>query len=321
VRFLILILTIGTTFVARADLEWAYQTMDESLLPQRDLDIDLQAPRTVPGSTLVRTQEEIDDHWNPPDWFPDNHHAPVPEVVAHGDGPNVRACAACHGFAGAGHPESAHLAGLTVGYITRQMADFRSGAQRSPSGSSAMRHDRSWMNRFDPTDEQIQEAAEWYAGVEVIDWIDEVIEADIVPRTYIGDGRMRHIHPDGGTEPINGRIIEVPQDRDLATARHPYSGFTVYAPTGSLARGEDLATTGANGTTFVCSTCHGTDLNGLGDVPRLAGISPLYTVRQLNDFRNGDRAGTLASLMTLAVANLSDEDIVALAAYLGSLDP
>ena len=78
---------------------------------------------------------------------------------------------------------------------------------------------------------------------------------------------------------------------------------------------------GAKGTTFACSTCHGQDLNGLGDVPRLAGISPLYTVRQLNDFRSGERAGTLASLMTLAVANLTDEDIVALAAYLGSLDP
>ena len=320
-RLLIVLLTLVTTFAARADLEWAYQVMDESLLPQRDLDIDLHAPRMVPGSSLQRSQDEIDDHWNPPDWFPNSHHAPVPEVVARGAGENVRACAACHGFTGAGHPESAHLAGLTVGYITRQMADFRSGATRSPSGSNAMRRDRSWMNRFDPTDEQIQEAAEWYASVEVIDWIDEVIEGDIVPKTYIGDGRMRHIHPDGGTEPINGRIIEVPQDSELATARHPYSGFTVYAPAGSLARGEDLATTGANGTTFACSTCHGQDLNGLGDVPRLAGISPLYTVRQLNDFRSGERAGTLASLMNLAVANLTDEDIVALAAYLGSLDP
>jgi cytochrome c553 len=44
-------------------------------------------------------------------------------------------------------------------------------------------------------------------------------------------------------------------------------------------------------------------------------------VRQLNDFRNGERAGTLASLMALAVENLTDDDIVALSAYLGSLDP
>ena len=301
----------STPLLARADVEWAYQVLDESLLPQRDLDIDLQAPRSVPGSSLQRSQEQIDDHWNPPDWFPDDHYAPVPEVVAHGSGPNVRACAACHGFTGAGHPESSHLAGLSVAYIEAQMADFKSGARK----------ERFWMNGFDATEEQTRIAAEWFAGLEVIDWIDEVIEADIVPRTYIGDGRMRHLHPDGGTEPIDNRIIEIPQDRELATARHPYSGFTVYAPAGSLARGEDLVTTGAGGRTIQCFICHGVDLKGLGDVPRLAGVSPLYTVRQLNDFKNGDRAGSLAPLMTATVMNLTDEDMVAIAAYLALLDP
>lgn len=302
---------MSTSLLARADVEWAYQVLDESLLPQRDLDIDLQAPRSVPGSSLQRSQEQIDDHWNPPDWFPDDHYAPVPEVVLHGAGPDVRACGACHGFTGAGHPESSHLAGLTAAYIEAQMADFKSGARK----------DRNWMNLFDVSEEQTRIAAEWFAGLEVIDWIDEVIEADIVPRTYIGDGRMRHLHPDGGTEPIDNRIIEVPQDRELATARHPYSGFTVYAPVGSLARGEDLVTTGAGGRTIQCFICHGVDLKGLGDVPRLAGVSPLYTVRQLNDFKNGDRAGSLAPLMTATVMNLTDEDMVAIAAYLGSLDP
>jgi cytochrome c553 len=196
------------------------------------------------------------------------------------------------------------------------MADFRSGAERSPSGSSAFRTDRNWMNTFRPTLQQIEEAAAWYASMPVIDWIDEVIETDMAPRTYIGDGRMRHIHPDGGTEAIDGRIIEVPQDWELATARHPRSGFTVYAP-----RGEELVTTGGDGRTMECLTCHGQDLKGFGDTPRLAGISPTYAVRQLNDFRNGDRAGTLGSLMLLAVQNLTDEDIVAIAAYLATLDP
>ena len=305
------ILAMCLSVTVHADVEWAYQVLEESLLPQRDLDIDLQAPRTVPDSSLVRSQEQIDDHWNPPDWFPDDHYAPVPEVVAHGDGPLVRACAACHGFTGAGHPESSHLAGLTVAYIEAQMADFKSGARK----------ERFWMNAFDVPEEQTRIAAEWFAGLEVIDWIDEVIEADIVPRTYIGDGRMRHFHPDGGTEPIDGRIIEVPQDRELATARHPYSGFTVYAPEGSLARGEELVTTGAGGRTIQCFICHGPDLKGLGDVPRLTGVSPLYTVRQLNDFKTGDRAGSLAPLMTATVMNLSDEDMVAIAAYLATLDP
>ena len=302
---------MSTSSLVQADVEWAYQVLDESLLPQRDLEIDLQAPRSVPGSSLQRSQEQIDDHWNPPDWFPDDHYAPVPEVVAYGGGDLVRACAACHGFTGAGHPESSHLAGLTAAYIEAQMVDFKSGARKEGY----------WMNAFDVPEERTRIAAEWFAGLEVIDWIDEVIEADIVPRTYIGDGRMRHFHPDGGTEPIDNRIIEVPQDRELATARHPNSGFTVYAPEGSLARGEDLVTAGAGGRTIQCFICHGTDLKGLGDIPRLTGISPLYTVRQLNDFKTGDRAGSLAPLMTATVMNLTDEDMVAIAAYLASLDP
>jgi cytochrome c553 len=297
---------------ANAQFEWAYQRTDE-VLPSRDLAVDENAPRTVPGSTLVRTQAEIDDPWNPPDWFPNDHHAPVPEIVAHGAGENVRACAQCHGFAGLGHPEASHLAGLPVNYIVRQLSDFKGGR----------RTDRFWMNRFAPflSDEDIRAAAEWYAAIEPRDFIDRVIEAEQVPITYIGDGRMRFIQPDGGTEPIGNRIFEVPQNRELATARHPYSGFTVYAPPGSVARGEALATTGAGGTTIPCAICHGEGLKGLAEVPRIAGISPLYVVRQLNAFRTNERAGGMAPLMTAPVANLSDEDIVALAAYLASLDP
>ena len=88
-KWLVAIITLSATFAAQADLEWAYQVLDESLLPQRDLDIDPEALRTVPGSSLQRTQEQIDDHWNPPDWFPNDHYAPVPGVVSNGAGPNV----------------------------------------------------------------------------------------------------------------------------------------------------------------------------------------------------------------------------------------
>ena len=142
-----------------------------------------------------------------------------------------------------------------------------------------------------------------------------------MPQTYIGRDRLRLIHPDGGTEPIAGRIIEVPQEQALATARYPNARYRAYVPTGSIARGEALVTSGADGRTVACATCHGADLKGMLDTPRIAGISPTYVVRQLNDFKNGDRVGTLSSLMLLAVANLTDEDMVAIAAYLATLDP
>ena len=295
-----------TASAAQADLEWAYQVFEEQLH-----EVDENAPRSVPGSTESYTQVEIDDLWNPPDWFPDDH-APLPEVVARGAGENVRACASCHLTSGMGHPESSQLAGLPVGYMMRQMADFESGA----------RTDRFWMNGFAEaiSDEDALAAAEYYAAIEPIDWVD-VIESDTVPRNYIGDGRMRFRHPDGGTEPLGNRILEFPQDRELATARHPYTGFVAYAPVGSIARGEELATTGGGGRTIQCTICHGEGLTGLAEIPGIAGASPIYTVRQLNDIKTGARSGPMTALMIATVANLTEEDIVALAAYLASLDP
>ena len=118
-----------------------------------------------------------------------------------------------------------------------------------------------------------------------------------------------------------GFDLEVPQNRAMVESRHPYVGFTVYAPAGSVARGEDLVVTGASGKTVACSICHGEGLTGLGDVPRLAGLSPLYVVRQLYEFQIGDRTGSLGALMNASVANLTEEDIVDIAAYLATLDP
>lgn len=288
--------------------EWAYPVQDDVVVPSP---IDENMPRTVPGSDRSYTQAQIDNHWTPPDWFPDDH-APLPDVVVNGAGPHVRACAACHLTSGAGHPESSHLAGLPVNYMLRQMADFKSGA----------RVDRYWMNEFAAviTDAASREAAEYFAALEPAEWVD-VVETDTVPTTYAGDGRMRFVHPNGGTEPLGHRIIELPIDPELATARHPYSGFTAYVPLGSLARGETLATTGDGGKTIPCAICHGEGLKGLGDVPRIAGISPLYTVRQLYDFQGKSRTGTSAALMGETVVNLSIDDMIALAAYLASLDP
>jgi len=286
--------------------EWAYQVVE--FVPPSE--IDIHAPRTVPGSTRSYSQEEIDDDWNPPDWFPDDH-AELPQIVARGPG-NVRACAACHLTSGMGHPESSQLAGLPVAYFMRQMADYMSGARK----------DRYWMNDFAQalSDEDIREAAEYYAAIEPIDWV-EVIEAETVPRSYTGDGRMRFRHPDGGVEPLGRRIIELPQNKELVTAKHPYSGFIAYVPVGSVARGEELVGTGGAGKTIACSICHGADLKGLGEVPGIRGVSPLYTVRQLNDIQTSDRAGIQSALMQPTVINLTEDDIIAVAAYLASLDP
>ena len=145
----------------------------------------------------------------------------------------------------------------------------------------------------------------------------------MVPKTFIGQGRMRFVDPQakGEMEAIGGRIIIVPEDEDLARRRDPRSGFIAYVPPGSVAQGKALAETGGNGKTVACAICHGEGLKGLANVPRLAGVHPIYLVRQLYHFREGSRKGADSALMTRPVAKLTDEDIVNLAAYASSLSP
>jgi hypothetical protein len=92
-------------------------------------------PKQVPGSSLHLTRKQISDPGNPPDWFPDEH-PPMPQVVAHGGGPGVRACIICHLPTGLGHPENSRVPGGTATYLLRQLADFRSGARNGAAAGT-----------------------------------------------------------------------------------------------------------------------------------------------------------------------------------------
>ena len=72
------------------------------------------------GSTAAFTATQINDPFAPPDWYP-NEHPPMPETVAHGRKPDLRACGQCHLPHGLGHPESSGIAGLPADYIVEQM--------------------------------------------------------------------------------------------------------------------------------------------------------------------------------------------------------
>ena len=62
-------------------------------------------------------------------------------------------------------------------------------------------------------------------------------------------------------------------------------------------------------------------MKGLANVPRLAGLHPIYVARQLHLFKDGDRTGPDAPLMKKPVAALTDADILNISAYLASLPP
>jgi len=284
--------------------DWAFPVTDKVQPPSTQE----TAPKSPPGSTKSYTRAQIDDLSNPPDWYPDMH-PPMPPVIAHGT--KTFACGSCHLPTGTGHDESAYLAAIPIPYFVQQMADFKSGARKGfgvmPTISQAL------------SDDEVQSAASYFASLQARPWV-RVIETDTVPKTFVAPGNIRLKLPNGGTEPIGSRIVELPEDEEAALNRNPRSGFVAYVPTGSIAKGKTLVSTGDDKTTQ-CAVCHGETLRGLGDAPSIAGHHANYIVRQLYFFQDGSRSGPSAALMQGVVQNLGVEDMVAIAAYLASLAP
>ena len=288
------------------DIPWAFPIRDK-VQPVID---ERSGPQHVPGSAESYTQDQIDDFTNPPDWFPDEH-APMPKVVAHGAEGGVLGCISCHLASGLGHPESANLAGVSAAYIQRQLSDFKAGNRMGEAMNDMAKN---------LSDEDARQASEWFAALKPKVW-QPVVETDRVPKTFINQHLMRMPLPGGGDEPIGNRIIELPQDISRAESRDPHSGFIAYVPKGSLAKGKELVTTGGNGKTIQCAICHGPSLSGLAEVPAIAGHSPLYLFRQLYYFKDGSRHGVMGALMKGVVAQMTQDDMLTIAAYVGSLPP
>lgn len=268
-----------------------------------------QGDLAVAGSDQAYTQVQIDHKFGAPDWFPEQH-LTMPHIVQFGKAPKVWACASCHLTSGTGHPESASLAGLDSAYMQGQMQAFADGTRIDYFGH---------MNRMaaQMTVEEIQAASDWFASLTPRTFI-EVVEADTVPTSYIDSTRMRLVtEVETGEEPIDGRIIEIPADPVQVKLRHPVSNFISYVPAGRIARGEALVS-GDNDRTFACAGCHGDDLTGSEIAPIIIGNFGIYTVRQLHGFKSETRISEEASLMTDVVVDLTDQDIVDIAAYLST---
>lgn len=293
---------------AQDKMDWAYP-----VTPKAE-PLDSVRQKQVPGSARKYTQAQIDDPFNPPDWFPDEH-PPMPQIVAHGGAkPAGRACAQCHLPTGDGHPELSSLAGLPAAYIVRQMAAFKNGERKGVRAGVMIAMAKVL------SDAEVKAAADYFAALKPTPGTNKVREADKVPGTYVGAGGMRFALADGVYEPVGSRIIVLPDNAERAVLRDPKSGFTDFVAKGSIARGAALAN-GGDGKTLACATCHGPGLKGLAEVPGITGRPATYIFRQLNDIKTGNRSGSPVDLMKPAVANLTQDDMIALAAFLGSLDP
>jgi cytochrome c553 len=287
-------------------------------------------PRHVDGSRATYSLVDVRDGQNVIDWFPSDH-PPMPTVVEHGPaalGNTTRGCGSCHLPNGKGRPENAPPAGLPVSYFMRQIQDFRNGLRhtadpRKPNTNTMIDLAKAM------TDDEVTAAAQYFSAIRWSPWI-RVVETDMVPKTRIS-GNLFLPTERAKSEPIAGRIIEVPENEAQAeTLRNPHSGFVAYVPVGSIEKGRDLVTTGGMkvvgntivaGKTTPCLTCHGLDLMGVADVPPIAGRSPSYIVRQIWDMQQGTRNGAAAQLMKMAIAKLTEDDLVAIAAYVSSRVP
>jgi cytochrome c553 len=264
-------------------------------------------PMHLPGSMRSYTLAELHSDFNAPDWFPQDH-LPPPRIVLHGHKP-VMACAACHLANGAGAPASASLAGLPKAYIVDQLAAFRGGKR----DNDVMPQEARGLDAAN-----IEQAATYFSSLK-IPHVTQVIETETVPQTH-WHGYALVPNQNGAREPLGERIVEGPVSVKLYELGDGRSGFIAWVPPGSIARGARIAAKGM-GAAQACESCHGTKLQGLGDIPYLAGRSPTYIARELILFREGKRSDPAAAPMRAEASQLTVPEMIDIAAYAASRKP
>jgi cytochrome c553 len=282
---------------------------------------DRDAVHHLPDTTLTFSIKDIANNYAPADWYPGDHPA-MPDIVAHGRKPDVNACGFCHYPNGKGRPNNAGPAGLPAAYILQQIQDFKDGS-RDTADKRKRNEGQMIAIAKALTPEEAQAAANYFASMKWTPYV-KVVEAAMVPKTrYVGGGGglcMPLTGAEAGTEPIGDRLIEIPVNPDeTEPLRDPRAGFIAYVAPGTLKKGQAIVE-GAGGT-LACAMCHGQGLKGNDQFPSLAGRSPSYLARQINDFKHMTRNGPGAKKMLPIVQNLSDDDILAVTAYVASLQP
>ena len=272
--------------------------------------------RSLPGTALTFTRNEADADYGPADWYPGDH-PPMPEVVARGkESEGLRACSLCHYPNGQGKMENGHVSGLPAQYILQELESFANGTRRSADPRKANTNEMA-MIAVGLTDDERNQIAEYFSSMQYRPMV-RVVEAEEVPQVRTSTNGLMLPIPGAPPMPLGQRIIEVPEFPERTEVmRDPRGGFVTYVPVGSLAKGEELVTTGG-GKTIQCSICHGPEQTGLGIVPGIAGRTASYIMRQLWDIKEGTRT---SPLMTATVANLTAEDMLNVSAYIASLEP
>lgn len=272
----------------------------------------------VPNSTAAFTAAQVGNLFGIVDWHPDAHPT-MPDIITRGRRPTVMPCGFCHLADGAGRPENAMLAGLPAPYIEQQIKDMRSGARKA-----------AWVAPYGPsdymraiadsaTDAEIAAAAEYYSQL-TPRLRSRIVETATIPKPVPRVG-LYFPAASGATEPLGRRLISMPSDTIGHDLRDPGFLYVTYVPRGSIARGKALATTWREDGAAPCTSCHGDELHGVGPIPPTAGRFPAYILRQLLAFKTRARSTPASLPMNDVASKLSLDDMIAVAAYEGSLKP
>jgi cytochrome c553 len=308
----LVLVSVGEGSAADGPPAWAYPPNNPDYKPP----VDDGKPVHVPDSSAGYTWGQLRDRFIAPLWHPGDHGV-VPDIVANGRKPAVFACGYCHRETGTGGPENSDLAGLPKSYIIQQMSDYKRGA-RSTAITGRL-PPKLMIELSKPiADAEIEAAAAYFSALEPRKRI-KVVEAETAPKTFVA-GLLWAAAVGSEREPLGARIVEVPDNLINFESRDHRATFTAYVPIGSVAKGEALVMNGGAGKTTPCTSCHGADLKGLGPLPAIAGRSPSYLFRQLYDFQHGARTGEWSALMAPVLANLDEQDMIAIVAYLASRD-
>ena len=306
--------------------EWLYPIDPKSLEKNpKPVKLDDVEQLEVPDSSQKFTQARINDPFNAPDWRP-NDHIPMPDVVSRGRKPAIMACAYCHTPTGQGRPENSALAGLPEAYIREQLHDYRSGMRKLSGPDEYLPGVNMLKIARAMTEEEIDASAKYFSQQKLRRRV-YILESLRIPRAE----RAAWIYEEvGGTEDLEGRLLEVTNELARHERRDDRLEYMAYVPPGSINRGKRLVTTGKgvdgqgdsnSAKTVVCATCHLPKLMGTDKIPPLAGRSPTYLLRELLAFRNGKRSSEVAKQMAPVVEKLTLAEMIDVVAYLGSLYP
>ena len=267
------------------------------------------------GSAKTYREKELRDHGLVVDWFPASH-GPMPDAVKSAPKGFAYACGYCHLADGEGRPENAALAGLSEDYIERQIADIKSGA-RKPDAPGFHAGELMSQAVANLSEADARAAATYYSALSYVSRV-KVVETVEAPAAVV-QGSVYIFDASGPKAALGDRILEGPENLDGFKVRDPKTTYVAYVPMGSLAHGADISQ-GVTGKP-ACEACHGAGLTGTPMAPPIAGRSPTALYRALYAFRTGARNGDQAQLMTTEVADLSEKDLISIAAYVASLKP